>query len=476
MQLTDVEFRRIFALNPRKTLKLPICSMDFYRDIINSDNGDPYPIIACTGDAEERFENGKYYYNGDGFTARLLGRLIPYACYELEAEALSGECGFLFKNGYLTFAVTVARIDGKTFICSNGEKKEIPCEKSISMSVQHRKADFDIYIKKDGVWDFVCTFTDNSFAHSDSESFFRNTVVCVYCSGSVILDKAESYMDCGLAQADMRPVRYEDGTVMTENGKVYLTETVRMHEECFQGVFAWTPGTCDFTLTGVLFFDAGDGVWGNEVASSILFERKTQKWLMWVCDFSHGHVLAHASFDGDPRFGINVIDVALMRPMTENGTEAAFAGRTGDEDPDFFFDANTNKWYMAICRHCDENHSYRYMFFASDKPFENYGYVACGLECDGAETGGSFVKYDGKVYFVCGNDFSEKSVYRVYCVPSFEYLGTLKADFPDGGFRGWGTVMELNAASRKKLYWLTFDRCNASDYRWSYGNIYCFEG
>ena len=47
--------------------------------------------------------------------------------------------------------------------------------------------------------------------------------------------------------------------------------------------------------------------------------------------------------------------------------------------------------------------------------------------------------------------------------------------YPDGGFRGWGCVMPVRLASRTRYFWLTFDRHNGSDYRWSYGNIYCFE-
>ena len=51
-----------------------------------------------------------------------------------------------------------------------------------------------------------------------------------------------------------------------------------------------------------------------------------------------------------------------------------------------------------------------------------------------------------------------------------------KFNFPDGGFRGWGTVIPVKQGTRTRYYWLTFDRHRGSDYNWSYGNLYCFEG
>ena len=52
----------------------------------------------------------------------------------------------------------------------------------------------------------------------------------------------------------------------------------------------------------------------------------------------------------------------------------------------------------------------------------------------------------------------------------------LSCDYDDGGFRGWGTVIPVKQGTRTRYYWLTFDRHKGSDYNWSYGNLYCFEG
>jgi len=104
------------------------------------------------------------------------------------------------------------------------------------------------------------------------------------------------------------------------------------------------------------------------------------------------------------------------------------------------------------------------------KPFE--GYTCIGMGHPGEETGGSFVKIDGELHFVCGNSFSMVSDYRIYRADG---MHNAHFDFPDGGFRGWGTVIPVRQGSCIRYYWLTFDRHNGSDYNWSYGNFYCFE-
>ena len=90
----------------------------------------------------------------------------------------------------------------------------------------------------------------------------------------------------------------------------------------------------------------------------------------------------------------------------------------------------------------------------------------------GAETGGSFVKIDGELHFVCGNDFKKTSEYRIY---NKDGMTTASFRYPDGGFRGWGSVIPVTVGSRPRYFWLTFDRHSGSAYRWSYGNLYCFE-
>jgi hypothetical protein len=170
------------------------------------------------------------------------------------------------------------------------------------------------------------------------------------------------------------------------------------------------------------------------------------------------------------RFGVNVVDVTVMAPSADEAF-TDFLGIKGDEDPDFYLNEKDNKWYMAICRIDRALGAYRYAFFTSDDPFKDYRYIGKGL--DGAETGGSFVMLEGEPAFICGNDFNKRANYRIY---TSDGMREAEFDFDDGGFRGWGAVLPLPSGNRTRYFLLTFDRHNGSDYGWSYGNVYCFEG
>lgn len=476
-KLTDIEFVRKFSTCLYKNKRLLLGEVDFSKDFINTDRGDKYPLLFSFGDGCENIAGGEYVFRSEnGCAARLLGHLSPYATYESTAEELDGAFGFAFVSGDNKAVVTLKNgADGTVYIC--GGEKEIKTEKrfrkGMSFSVQPVKERFDAYITDGAFPEYIGSFEFPGFENCAKEDFFTRTQAGFYCEGNVTLKNVSFFMDSGISQADIRTVRYENGEVITENGKIFLTASVRIAAGCYQGVFSWIPGTEEFELTGALFFDAGDGVWENDVATSLIFDRKTKKWLLWVCAFSHGHILGHAGFEADPRYGKNVIDITLVPELSPDDPDEKFGGRSGDEDPDLFFDEDAGKWRLAVCRTA-KNEGYCYFFFESDSPFGGFRFTGRGVK--GAETGGSFFRYHGRLYFICGNSFEKHSDYRVYEWGKPGAFLPLKADFPDGGFRGWGTVFTVKQGTREKLYHLTFDRHNGSAWNWSYGNIYCFEG
>lgn len=472
MALYDRLFRRQFSVNLYKSCSFPLGEMSFARDFVHTDRGDPYPVLA--GEAEETAGGGKYDCRGT--RTRLLGAFLPFATYEAELETLEGSFSFVFRHPELSCAVSLCAGETLSVRFTAGETCSVvdtgrPFKPGLRFSVVPHRQWFDVYLDEDGTPASVAVFQFDAFADSHKESFFRNTVAAVQCDGHVRLTGVRFFMDSGLAQADIRPVCYEDGSVMIEQGRVFLTMTVRLQEEMYQGVFSWVPGTAQFEMTGALFFDPGDGTWNGDVASCLLFDRRKGEWIVWMCAFSHGHVLGRARFSGDPRFGRNVIDVRLCDLLPAGTADTAFGGKPGDEDPALYFDG---RWHLAVCRLSSENGKYRYAFFESDDPLD--GFVNTGLGAVGAETGGSFVFWENERWFVCGNSFTEKSAYRAYRLDDLPNFHLLRFDYPDGGFRGWGTVIPVVIAGRQKLYHLTFDRHNGSEYPWSYGNLYVFEG
>jgi len=464
-----LKFQRVFSKSMYKNLKLSLAEMTFTKDFVNDKHGDLYPIIEKDNACIERIENNRYYVQ-NGIVERMFTRFFPYATYQVSFSDLSGGCGFVFHLSDQK-AELICRSNSIWF--SDGEseqEKELTEQISCgTMVISCRPKAFDIYFMKNDKPVYFHTFRTEVFSGSNEKKQFDRGYVSVVIKGEAIIDSVSSYMDCGISQADIRAICYENGEPIFENGKIYFTSTIRMQEGGFQGVFSWIPSTGNIELTGALFFDCGDGFWRNYLASSLLYNRNTKEWYIWTSSFEHKHILCYASFTGEPRFGVNVIDVTMMKPSDTNDA-TAFLGFQGDEDPDFYYNEQEKMWYMAICRISPITKKYRYMFFKSENPFSDYTYIGQGYE--GAETGGSFVNIENETVFVCGNDFEKRANYRIY---TKDGMHEAKFDFDDGGFRGWGTIIPVAMGSRKRYFWLTFDRHNGSSYNWSYGNIYCFE-
>ena len=467
--LEQLTFHRIFSKTMYKNLSLPLGEMTFTKDFVNAEYGDLYPIILKSSGCTELVEQNCYWIQ-NGCIERMFTRFFPYATYEISFDCENGSCGFTFHFPSDRFEIVCTEQDVSFW--DGFQKIKTPfqnAEDSNTMIVSCRPGAFDVYFLSNDQPQYFHTFQSERCLASNLQTVFESSYVSINASGRVQIKRVRSYIDCGISQADIRAVRYENGEAVFEHGKLYFTASIRMQQGSFQGVFAWIPSTSNIELTGALFFDCGDGVWRNYLASSLLYHRKTKEWYLWVSSCGHKHILCHASFAGEPRFGVNVIDVVMMETL-DGGNETAFVGFQGDEDPDFYYNEQEEQWYMAICRLCTESRQYRYLFFKSKDPFSGYKYVGQGDE--GAETGGSFVKIKGETAFVCGNDFNKRANYRIYTKAGMQEAAF---DFDDGGFRGWGTIIPIAMGSRKRYFWLTFDRHKGSGYNWSYGNLYCFE-
>ena len=471
MNIQNMTWHRLFSQSFFKSKKIPLGEMSFVRDFINDTCGDLHPLISKSDDCYEAVKDNAYYLL-TGSAQRLLGQYFPYASYEVRFFADQGNCGLVFHIPGAQASV-ICNPDSVTFTSADYEET-LPHTSTAdeqTMIVTCRRQFFDVYFVENGTACFFHTFSAECFKDCATQKVFQHGFASVYAAGSVTVHVANFDIDCGVGQADLRPVHYENGQVIYENGKVYLTFSIRMQSDGIQGIFSWVPGTSQLELTGAVFFDCGDGVWRNYIASSLMYNRQTQQWYIWVSAFENQVRLAYGVSDGDIRFGVNVVDVTLMDAAGDNDSYQDFVGFKGDEDPDFYYNKEENKWYMAVCRKDPINRHYRYAFFTSDHPFSGYRYIGCSNE--GSETGGSFVTVEGQRLFVCGNDFHKRANYRIY---SKERMFDAAFDFDDGGFRGWGSIIPVQMGSRMRYFWITFDRHKGSDYNWSYGNIYCFEG
>ena len=335
----ELYFHRLFSINPYRSLRMKLCEMSFCKDWPHTDRGEPYPIVREVGAAlGEKVEDGRIAFSADepGERARLIGRFFPYASSEVCVDALDGEGArvgleFAARSGrgssYTAedapgLCVFVERAGAEVCVCH----EEFVGGRSLGV-VRHGTRAFTpggvLFVSAHGAFfdvslgrEFVCTIQAEGFSDICRRSAFMNAGVSLYVAlpagGRAAVSRAESFLDGGLSHADMKPVRYEDGTPILENGRLFLTLSSRLQAGAYQYVVSWKPSTCELRPEGAIFFDYGDGRWCADVAISLIYHRERREWLFWATAFSHGHILCHGTSAGDPRFGITALDATLM--------------------------------------------------------------------------------------------------------------------------------------------------------------------
>lgn len=479
MKLHELSFKRRFSVNLYRNLRLKAGEMSMFKDWVNDKRGDPYPVLSRRGEVYEEIKNASYclFSATGGEIRRFLGGFFPVYTYEFRIGKMKN-CGMgfaiAFESGNEILRIML-NSGGKVTVDTVEEHFECGCgsDEGDVFSVTFRPGGVSVYINRGRRDEPVIDVAPKALDALRRYTVFGEACVSLVTElsegGEARYDEVGFCLCGGISQADMKPMKYEDGTPVTEGGRVFLTMTSRLENESFQSVVSFNPTLCDFRLEGAMLFDCGDGLCCPDVASSVVYDRAAKRWYIWMCAFSHGHVLARGEITGDPRFGIQIIDVKLTDKW--DGTDRkAFAAVKGDEDPDLVY--IDGKWHLTVCR-LEEKDGYHYYRFVSDNPLD--GFVFADRTPTGGKTGGMFVRFEGEYYFVCGTDFDSRSRYDVYRYDDFGVRERLACNYDDGGFRGWGTVFGINVGSRVKYYWITFDRHNASGYNWSYGNIYLYE-
>lgn len=530
----EMKFRRRFSITPYKSLRMQLGELSCAKNWVDDGRGAPYPAIKSSeredATLSESLPGARYRAENRTdmplMKARLLGQHFPYATYDVTLDSLTADGG----SG-MGVQIWAAGEDGSDYDCGNEPclgimavnrggsvcivrtlsvgAAELPAETvesgrafvpGMRLLVTSRGRFFDVYIAACAQPEYICTFAIEQMAHILRYNTFTRATAALLVSlqpGAAVQGDAEFYLDGGISHADIKCMRYENGMPIMKDGKLFMTMSARLQEGCYQIVCSWNPSTARIDMEGALFFDYGDGLWCSDVASTVVYNRRTDEWYVWACAFSHGHILCHAVSFADLRYGIHVLDAERMPveqvmereeqeslSLTSGGVnvgiaglsdDTLFFGKQGDEDPDLIYDEERGKWQLIMCRLTRDGDGdvFRYFLFESDDPFCGYKYV--DRTRTGNNTGGSIIRVAGRRYLLCGTAGDERNMYQLHPLDDLSQCTYMRFDYGDGGWRGWGQLIPVPCGRRTRYVWMTFDRHGGSSYTWSYGNIYVFE-
>jgi len=231
MKLHEMDFKRRFSVNFYKNLTLKLGEMSFSKDFVKEKKrGDLYPILEAAPNSYEEIRNHSWHTTGK--ITRLLGQHFPYATYEMTISKLTGSAGFTFASPAAKAEIGLKQTrDGLCVYCVNGEEKLVPAgirfAPGMGLLVTARCGFFDVYFRKTDGISLICTFEAENFGDTGYRRVFIRTTAAVTLN-SASVSEVQFYLDCGISQADIRPIRYENGDVMVEQGKIWLTLSVRM--------------------------------------------------------------------------------------------------------------------------------------------------------------------------------------------------------------------------------------------------------
>jgi len=264
----------------------------------------------------------------------------------------------------------------------------------------------------------------------------------------------------GHGHADPRIVSYEDGTPIQDGSTVWFLATTRGGSipDAFQGVYALDVSTGRITMTGALFGDRhGDGIWRNDNAGHLFYDRRTQEWTWFTVGHSD-HPNPRRNWVGtspiDLRYGIShvpVDQVSLpggnlwedMYPVWDGGKWTATASK----------DAVHTAWLESTSGLAGPWTETR---------------TAVGMN----ETGQLLVKSGAKRYVVAGTDTAAYIV-RDADVAAMTDLGRIDVDFDTGARRVWPALFALQQPDGVRWYMLSFDR-TAPAGQHSYGCLHFY--
>ncbi|MCS7466933.1 hypothetical protein NZK35_09775 [Stieleria sp. ICT_E10.1] len=455
-----------------------------------------HPVVGdATGASLVSIDDGRLKLStaNGASSARWIGGFNPFATYELGLHrfAGSGRIGLLFRDrhqhNHLSAAVVVnngeyeaiewvvtkagQEVDRQRFAWPQG----VNTTGTVRLRVQMLAVGANLYIESEGTSHLVGYPDFNQHLELRRKELIRRFEFCLSSDlephSSVEIDEVISALTPGCGQADIRAITTRDGTPLLDQGRVWLTMTVRGRAlpHPLQGVFSLNPSVFDLRFEGIIVFDMGDGLWRNELASHLFFDEPSGQWRGWTTGFSalgttsqkeEKAILAVWS-DRDPRQGFSIMHA---RPIGLQGEH---------EDPHGVYDSQADKWRLLLSERAGK---YRAGMWESDQWDRGYQRLAGPVEMDST---GTLIQKVGKSRYVFFGSADRKVYIRSY--PDLKPVGELNMHLPpwneNTGTRIWPNIIPLPDGYPAPYIALMMDRQNYPKMparNWTYGAMYLF--
>ena len=155
-----------------------------------------------------------------------------------------------------------------------------------------------------------------------------------------------NYYTGGDGQADPKPLHYKDGTVMVEDGKMWISMTLRGYQplpaSC-QAIYSFDLQTYELKLVNITTFKKpGDEKEWAYHASDFCYDEDEGRWIVVTSSHGDDKLLRAGILPSDPRKTPYMsVDVDVL--TYEVGA------RSNYEDPSIIYDKEAGKWRIATC-------------------------------------------------------------------------------------------------------------------------------
>lgn len=468
--ICDVEFVRHSFVRNHYNLRLPYAQINMQGTHLFEANANDVVLhqwggapLQCTQRANRLQVSAS---QGGGAVVMRCSMFHPFLCYEVGLDTIAGEQGMAFYSDKQR--IVVYKRPGAIGVRTDRETREVPDAHDGPMILRTQWTGARLHV-------FACTESGDSLAlslsagpaHWDERSlddWSWGAYAKLDANERVSINKVEATLACGTGQADPAIVQHADGSPYIVDGKLYVMLTTRGFEQIpdsYQGIYRLDLTTFQWELMGALHFTRqGDHLLHPYHATRVVRDDAHDRWLVMTVSHGEDHCLMQGETRADILHGMHVMDVApLHEPYEATHT---------NEDPDFLWDAKQKQWILA------------YVSVMGDKGYQtilarskqwNGPYKEVAHSEVGNETGTKLVSLPNtpQRYAV----LSGGTDYNVLRYPTLEREGGLRVRYPDGGFRGWASIIRIPWNDSHRWLWITFDRGRPYG-RYSYGTLYIY--